>query len=241
MNGARNPRDGGGLSGAAKTQRAIQSCTGGTILTFGGRAGDLDDFSSERHLGALRNVPGCADASAVGRTFVKSTGSDSNTASNCGPTTPCRSFAAALTVTDSGGEVVVLDSAGYGPTPINITQSVSITAPDGVYAGIAVGTGDGVLINGTGIAVSLQGLRINGTGGANGINFAAGSKLHIRNCIVSNMTTNGIQVTAASANVFIDDVEVRDNGQSGILLSGAMTAVRRRECVRRVRHVGSTG
>jgi hypothetical protein len=167
----------------------------------------------------------CTDASAVGRTFVKSTGVDSNTASNCGPTTPCRTFGAALSVTDSGGEVVVLDSAGYGPSPINITQSVSITAPDGVYAGITVAAGDGIVINGSSIAVSLQGLRINGVGGANGINFAAGSELHIRNCAVSKMTSNGIQVTATPATIFINDVEVRDNGQSGILLSGAMTAI----------------
>ena len=43
--------------------------------------------------------------------------------------------------------MIVLDSAGYGP--VTITQSVSITAPPGVFAGISVpntGNATGVLI-----------------------------------------------------------------------------------------------
>src|SRR4029450_6331613 len=62
--------------------------------------------------------------SAAQRTFVSGSGVDSNP---CTLTLPCRSFAAAITQTSIGGEVIVLDSAGYGP--VAITQSVSIIAP----------------------------------------------------------------------------------------------------------------
>ena len=46
-----------------------------------------------------------------------------------------------FTVTDSGGEIVVLSSGGYGPVLIN--KSVSIIAPEGIYAGISVFSGSG--------------------------------------------------------------------------------------------------
>jgi hypothetical protein len=168
-----------------------------------------------------------AGASAAAfSTYVKSTGADSNTTSNCSQTAPCRSLRAALAVTASWGEVVVLDSADYGPAPVKITRSVSITAPDGVDAGLAVSSGDGIDISGFDIAVSLRGLRINGAnGGANGINFLEGGALRVKRCAIYNLSNNGIQVTAANVSVFINDVEVRQNGQSGILLSSLQTAI----------------
>ena len=58
-------------------------------------------------------------ANAAQRTFVATSGSDANTASNCSNTAPCRGFSAALTVTDSGGEIIVLSSGGYGAVTID--------------------------------------------------------------------------------------------------------------------------
>jgi hypothetical protein len=55
------------------------------------------------------------------RTFVASIGTDNPA---CSITAPCRSFAAAITATSSNGEIIVLDSAGYGK--VTITKSVSI-------------------------------------------------------------------------------------------------------------------
>jgi hypothetical protein len=139
--------------------------------------------------------------------------------------TPCRTLRGALSVTAAWGEVVVLDSADYGPPPVTITQSVSITAPDGVNAALAVSHGDGVVIRGPGVVVSLQGLNIDGLGGgANGINFSEGRRLRVKRCAIRYMSANGIQITAANTAVFINDVEVRENAQSGILLSGSQTA-----------------
>jgi parallel beta-helix repeat protein len=173
-----------------------------------------------------------AEASAAGLTYVKSNGSDANAKTGCAFTAPCRTFSGALPVTSSGGKVVVLDSADYGvPTAsgdqtVNITQSVSITALDGVYAGLAMNGSDGIVINGSGVKVSLEGLRITGLGGtSNGINFVAGAQLQIKNCVVSNMGNNGIQLTATGATIFVNNVEVHDNVQSGILMSGSQTAM----------------
>jgi hypothetical protein len=49
------------------------------------------------------------------RTFVSGLGTDSGT---CTRPAPCRTFAFALTVTTAGGEIDVLDPAGYGPVTI---------------------------------------------------------------------------------------------------------------------------
>ena len=79
---------------------------------------------------ALLAATDAALASAQ-RTFVASAGNDANP---CSIVAPCHSFAAALAQTNTGGEIVALDSAGYAP--VDIFGSVSIIAPAGVYAGI---------------------------------------------------------------------------------------------------------
>ena len=53
------------------------------------------------------------DAQAVQRTHVSAGfGSDANTATNCTAAAPCRFFQAAVFVTDTNGEVIVLNSGG---------------------------------------------------------------------------------------------------------------------------------
>ncbi len=46
------------------------------------------------------------------RTFVSTSGDDANTASLCSAVNPCRSFGAALTVTNTNGEIIALTSGG---------------------------------------------------------------------------------------------------------------------------------
>ena len=81
-------------------------------------------------------VAGNSAHAAAQRTFVASYGQPANTALNCSIASPCRAFSEAMSATNAGGEVIVLDSAGYGN--VTIAQSVSIIAPTGVYAGISV-------------------------------------------------------------------------------------------------------
>jgi hypothetical protein len=93
-------------------------------------------------------------APAAQRTFVSGHGNDAN---DCSLDAPCRSFATAITRTDPKGEIVVLDSAGYGR--VTIDKSVAIIAPPGIHAGItASGGANGVDIDGAAITVTLRGL-----------------------------------------------------------------------------------
>jgi hypothetical protein len=122
------------------------------------------------------------------RTFVASYGNDANA---CSLPLPCRGFAAAVAQTISGGEVIVLDSAGYGP--FIITQAVSIIAPPGVYAGVFVSSGTGIVVNPGGGKVVLSGLTINGTGGgACGIDFQSGTTLRVERTTVVGVGGCGI-------------------------------------------------
>jgi hypothetical protein len=161
-------------------------------------------------------------AHAVQRTHVSAAfGNDANTATNCSAAAPCRFFAAAMTVTDNNGEVIVLDSGGYGA--VTITQSVALIAPTGVYAGISVFPGaNGVTIATPGVNVVLRGLTINGQGGNNGINMTAGNSLTVENCVISNLTGVGINVNAVT-NVNITDSIIRRNGDRGIQLLNGVT------------------
>src|SRR5205823_1187733 len=101
---------------------------------------------------------------AQNRTFVASTGLDTNP---CSRTQPCRSFETAVNAVVTDGEVIVLDSAGYGPA--TITKGVSIIAPAGVYAGVTVTSNNGFLLNAPGVTINVTGLTFTGLGGTNGI------------------------------------------------------------------------
>ncbi|MBI3150337.1 MAG: hypothetical protein HYZ17_17675 [Betaproteobacteria bacterium] len=133
----------------------------------------------------LLSFAAASSVHAAQRTFVATSGSDANTASNCSNTLPCRGFTAALTVTDSGGEIIVLSSGGYGPVTIN--KSVSIIAPEGIYAGISVFSGNGITIATAGVNVVLRGLSINRLAGiGSGIDMTGGDSLVVQNCVVTN-------------------------------------------------------
>ena len=63
---------------------------------------------------------------AAQRTFVSTLGNDLNA---CSLAAPCRGFTRALVQTDASGEIVVLDSGGYGSVAVD--SSVSIVSPPG--------------------------------------------------------------------------------------------------------------
>lgn len=152
----------------------------------------------------------------VQRTFVSQLGSDANP---CTISLPCRGFTAALAQTNVGGEIIVLDSAGYGP--VTITNSVSIIAPEGVYAGITVATGAGVTVGGSSLRVVLRGLTINGQGGNLGVAvFATNSEVHVERSVISGMTGVAISVNAAGTRVYVEDAQLRSNTLQGIAVTG---------------------
>ena len=149
----------------------------------------------------------------VQRTFVASFGNDANA---CSSVAPCRSFTGAIAKTLAGGEVIVLDSAGYGP--VTITQSVSIIAPPGIYAGITVSGSatPGVLVNAPSAVVTLRGLTINALADNNyGIVYEDAAKLFIDRVTISGFrgaTGFGIVTSNFSSGVlYASDVVVRQS------------------------------
>ena len=156
------------------------------------------------------------------RTFVSTLGVNNP---NCFITTPCRDFAAAMAATSPGGEIVALDSGGYGS--VSIAQSVSIIAPSGVYAGVSVLAGDGVTIAaGAAGKVTLRGLTINGQGGNRGIVVSSAAEVHIEQCIVTNLASDGIRIDGG-ARIEIRLTLVRSNGQNGLNIAAGTPDVRR--------------
>src|SRR5262244_77055 len=143
------------------------------------------------------------------RTFVSGTGSDANP---CSLAAPCRSFAGALLQTSAGGEIAVLDTAGYGAA--TITQAVSIVNEEGVEAGITVTSGDGITINaGASDVVNLRGLTLVGAGGAHGITFTSGAALNIQNCVIRGLGGFGLNLAPTGA----ADINVSNTIVSGNL------------------------
>jgi len=181
---------------------------------------------------ALAGVVSTAPAQAQNQhSFVASFGNDANA---CTLAAPCRHLQAALAATISGGEIAILDTAGYnGGTTVTITKAVSIVNPGGFEAAIAPPSfGAGIIINaGTNDAISLRGLSIDGGGvaGTGGIAFNTGASLTLENCIIRHMATDGIdfESTTATSAFTVSNTLVADNGGRGIYLipAGSITAV----------------
>jgi hypothetical protein len=151
------------------------------------------------------------------RTFVSGSGSDSNP---CSVSAPCRSFTAALTKTNPGGEIVVLTSAGYGP--FTISKGVTITAPAGVYAGISAASGDAITINAAaGASISLSGLTLNGlSSGSNGISVGtSNSQVTVSHCVIENFTLEGINDIGTGTSLTVQDSTASFNGDNGVLVA----------------------
>jgi hypothetical protein len=166
---------------------------------------------------ALLTIRGQAQAQA-NRTFVSGHGDDNNA---CSLAAPCRSFAGAIAKTNAGGEITVLDSAGYGP--VTISQSVTITNPGGVEAGITAVSGQSAItingpLNGN---ITLRGLTLEGGGfGQNGIVGIGSGTVDIIGCVIKGFG-NGIDSPGAVVN--IADTFVLNNG-TGIMIQDLLKA-----------------
>jgi hypothetical protein len=159
------------------------------------------------------------------RTWVSGVGDDANPASR---TAPCKTFAGAMSKTDSGGEIDCIDPGGFGA--VTITKSVTIDGSGTAASILAAGT-NGIIINGAGITVTIRSLSINGAGtGVSGIHIIAASKVHIIDCVIAGFGTGvarGINdVRTGGGKLFVSNTIVRDNGQSGVVVlptSGSAT------------------
>jgi hypothetical protein len=181
-------------------------------------------LSATLALGAvlLLLLPASASAQAT-RTWVSGiTGSDSNP---CSETSPCKTFAGAISKTAAGGEIDALDPGGYGA--VTITKSITISG-GGSTAGVLVSGTNGITIQTTGDrdAVTLQGLDIDGVGtGLIGVSILHAGTVRIDDDDIYGFTDSAIAfeptapvgsgVPATSLN--IDNSRIHGNVQDGLL------------------------
>jgi Right handed beta helix region len=178
---------------------------------------------------ALLAVPAGAFAQAT-RTWVSGVGDDANP---CSRTAPCKTFAGAISKTEAGGEIDVLDPGGFGA--LTITKSITIAAA-GVDAGVQVSGTNGFTVQaGSNDVVTLRGLDFNGLlgngsspsgAGLNGVQFLSGGTLRIEDSAIYGFAQNGVDVApgSGSGTVVISDSDIHDNGLAG-LFAAAPTSV----------------
>lgn len=169
-----------------------------------------------------------ANAQAT-RTWVASTGSDTNP---CSRTAPCKSFDAAIVLTAVGGEIDCLDANVESGT-LDIDKSITIDCEDtegtlksSINNGININITDP---NDTAKNVRIRGFLINGVGaGSNGIRVQSANKLTLEEVVIDGYTSHGLSLENSSGafNLVIKDSTIKNNGGNGIntALSGAATA-----------------
>jgi hypothetical protein len=166
----------------------------------------------------------CAPSRADGipRAWVSGHGTD---AAGCGaPTNPCRSLQYALDdIVADGGEIDILDPAGYGSVAIG--KSVSIVN-DGVgTAGVQQGvTGDDAIKiqAASSDAVTLRGLDIDGLGvAANGIHLLSAGALTVQNCVIRHFAHDGayLQEQNNKLELTVFNTFAADNANDGFDIS----------------------
>ncbi len=183
-------------------------------------------------LATLALVAAPARAGTANRAWVSGRGVDQP---GCGaPTAPCRSLQYVHdNIIAAGGEVDILDPAGYGA--ITITKAISIIN-DGVgTAGLqqsVFGLNAVTISAGPSDVVTLRGLNLDGLGvGSNGVKFTSGSRLVVTNCSIRHFTTNAIAILPTGSMTFrISNVAMNDNNNTGFQLvytgaSGAIVVV----------------
>ncbi|MDX6303514.1 MAG: hypothetical protein QOI77_483, partial [Blastocatellia bacterium] len=176
-------------------------------------------------LAAFLFVITCATAgqASAQRTFVAGPGigNDSNTASDCSFSAPCRNFSAAYTVTNTGGEIIAL-SPGVGYGALTITHAITVTGLPGqvAFVAVAAGTTGFTVAAGASELVVVQNITFNGSGaGSNtGLSHTSG-KLVVKNCVFSQLAT-GLSVTNTKMDLISSDFY---NNGTGVSASGTGT------------------
>jgi hypothetical protein len=155
-----------------------------------------------------------------GRSWVSSTGSDSNP---CTRSQPCATFQGALANTNADGEIDVIDPGDYG-TITTITKPGFTIDGGGMGHISASGGSNALFISGATSPVILRNLTV--TGGS--ISIANGSVgFHAENVTVSGVLfgADGIEIGGGIAT--LEHVVVYDLGGNGIVaLNGASVQVR---------------
>ena len=157
------------------------------------------------------------------RSYISPSGSDNRP---CSRNQPCRTFDAALTKTDAGGEIVALESGTYEPT--TIAKAITLAAAPGADVAIRAASGNAVTITANvGDTIVLRGLRLMGPGkntaGTNGVLLNIESPnccvfVHLENCIVTDFD-KGVQMDVGVASTLIVSDTVFRSNKTGVNFS----------------------
>jgi hypothetical protein len=176
----------------------------------------------------LASVLGAAPAQTKNaQTWVSGTnGLDSNTADNCFRTSPCQTFAAALTVTSPGGIISCADPASLTVGPVVI--DIDVTIDCGESYGSILGFNTAAIQIVFGVKVTLRGLTIyslSGFNGSTGIDITDAAIVHLENCKIFGFSGPGVEVAPSSGNVVvkIQDSTITQNG-GGVLVAPTSSA-----------------
>ena len=155
-------------------------------------------------------------AAQIQRTFVSTSGSDANP---CTRAAPCRNFAAAIANTLDGGEVVALDSGGYGPFAVD--KSLTVAGAPGEHVAVTAFAGNAVSVDvGSSDTVVLRNLYLTGLGAERGIEFNAGGSLHVESVVASGFTLLGLAAAGDGLRLFVVDSVFRHNHDFGLYTEG---------------------
>src|ERR1700739_3367866 len=101
----------------------------------------------------LASAPAHAQATRPG---ISGVGDDVNP---CSRTSPCKTFAGAISKTLAGGEINCLDPGGFGA--LTITKSITIDCHE-IYGSVLVAGTNGITINAPSGFVTLRNINFNG-------------------------------------------------------------------------------
>ena len=156
----------------------------------------------------LALAPAAALHAQLPKIFVASFGNDANDGTR---NAPKRNFQAAHTAVQDGGQIVVLDTAGYGA--LSITKNLSITVPPGVNGFVTINGGTGVNINvGASGKVALRGLIVEGPGtsAGYGIYVASAGAVVLEDCTVRNLSEGIFAFTTTALKLNLANCVARD-------------------------------
>jgi hypothetical protein len=138
-------------------------------------------------------------------------------------------FGFAIGQTNDGGEIVALDSSGYGP--VTITKSIVLTAPRGVFAGISPSSGVAIQVDTASPSddVVLRNLVLRGNGATHGVRIFQGN-VAIENSSIARFSSFGVFAPTGAEELSVSDTHIANN-DSGIRADGPTSGASRRVSV----------
>ncbi len=167
----------------------------------------------------LASIPAALHAQ-LPKIFVASFGNDANDGTR---NAPKRNFQAAHNAAAAGGQIVVLDTAGYGI--LNINKSLRVTVPPGVNGFITTsGSATGVTVAaGAGDTVALRGLIVEGANvGGVAINCTSVGTLLVEDCTIRGFASGVVMDQSVAGRLRVSGCSIQV-GIYGILLQTEST------------------